>query len=212
MRIYDSNAQEKKAVSIGIDISSVRHASSTAGIESVYGAGIVNTSAQAAVAMTANQLLLVPFISPSRGRIIDRLSYNVTGAAAGSGTIGIYNNIAPNNLYPSGLFFQHQIFDNAVVANKGGSQSIRLILKPSQLYWAAFWSSSAVTTRNIGVAATVPIMGFSDNGAAAGPGRVYYRLARDFTTNLGVLPNPLPIGASVVVGTSAPGVWMRFCS
>jgi hypothetical protein len=126
----------------GRDYSSYRHAGGS-GLEAWYLAGYPLTGGLTLAAPSANVLRAYPFVAPARRATVDRLGFRVTTLAAGNGRVGLWENTADDNLYPSSLLADSGALSTATTGAKSATVSVPLV--SGQLYWLSYLSDAAAT-------------------------------------------------------------------
>lgn len=177
------------------------HVNGGGGLEIWYALGWEATDTTSNTAQVINNMSAVPFVAPSRGGTLDRLSYVVTTLAAGNARVGIYDAVSLTNVYPNNLIVDGGGLSTGTTGNKNAVISQALV--PGALYWAVYLGDATPTVRTYTTTGLSGILGFA-NTLSANPSR-----ALTVTQTYGALPGTFPAGA--VLSTSAPpAIWARF--
>lgn len=173
------------------------HAPTLSGLTTFMVANAVAIGALTTRTNAANTLIAVPFVVPSRGPTLDRIAVEVTtGVAATNVRLGIYSNLADNNLYPGTMLFDSGNLPSTAASVQSASPS--LILTPGALMWAVTNSSSAATVlRGLPGASCSGVLGMAQ-GVGVVAGNVAITLASAF----GAMPAPFPTLGSYLLGSS----------
>lgn len=186
----------------GRDWSSYKHATGGSGLTAHYIAGCNNSAALTTGAPALNTLFALPFIAPQRGGTADLIDFEVTTLAAGNARVGLYNNVADNNLYPNLLLAD----GGSVSVNTTGVKStvINVALNGGQLYWLAWvGGTAAATLRCLNLANMPHILGVSAAGSAAP--NVGIQVAFTF----GALPSTFTASGSYLTTVPVPVLRLR---
>jgi hypothetical protein len=161
----------------------------TAGVETV-------TSVAAITGATANLLLAIPFVAPQRGGTATTVDFEVLGGpAVGNGRIGLYDNVADNNLYPKTLLADGGSISLNSVSVKAASISVALT--GGALYWLVYNTDNAAVGLNKlnGVDMTAML------GAPAAGGTAY-NVAISVAQTFGAMPATFPASGAYVASTA----------
>lgn len=168
-----------------------------------YYAGQVNGLAGGTpTALTVGTLYAVPFISPRRGGVLDRLGCNVTTLGAGSSVrTGLYVNTSETVLYPAALLLDGGAIGSGTTGVK--EATISQPLAPSTLYWAVYeCSATAPTISMLQAGGLWAVLGGAGTYTAGNTGLT---VAHTF----GALPNPFTASATPQNGAQ-PTIGMRY--
>lgn len=189
------------------DVSSFRHAGGS-GLEAWYIANCSNASSLTLTGAGASQLWALPFVSPQRGGVLDRLGFSVINPTGGTnGRIGLYSNTSDSNIYPAALLEDSGDLSTATSGSK--TYTINRELLPGRIYWVAYVASSASPgLMAINASGISGILGV--NAALTSP-NTSIRVAHTF----GALPDPYPGGGALLnltTGVPIPMLCVRFSS
>lgn len=153
-------------------------------------------------APSANILRAIPFLV-EKTTTIDQMAINVTTAAAGNARVGIYNDNGNN--YPSALVVEATATTQINTGSTGvkiATDNLPVTLQPG-LYWLAIVGNAAPTIRVFSVGTLIPILGY----ASTLPTNAQFGWSVSFT--YAALPATFPSGASAIIGTPIPAVFVR---
>jgi hypothetical protein len=156
-------------------------------------------SALSTLALVAARAHYVPFTVP-RPMTLSALGVSVSTAAAGTGTLGIYDSDGDATYdYPGTLLASSTT--GAINTGTTGTKlaSVDITLIPGHVYFAGLVNSSAATVRAVALAGIQPLLGFTDNSTTA-----ITMLTTASTTN--VLPTTP--GAPTVQVTAIPAIYL----
>lgn len=185
------------------DFNSFVHPSSGGAGGTVYIAGMVNTTALAAMAIVANVLYVCPFIAPRKGGSIDQLSWRVTTGGAGLARIGLWENTSEANLYPSARLADSGDISVAAAATKTFTPAARIPLRPGDPYYLSYISNVA---HNVQAMQAGGLAAFWGLDAALGN---FPRSAINIGVAYGALPATFPAGATYLVPPPIPAMAFR---
>ena len=128
---------------------------------------------------------------------MDSLAVNVvTTVGASNVRFGIYNWIAPTNLYPGSLLVDCGQFDSSTSGPKVTNLVTTVRLQPGRIYWAVTEGSAAIALKSAGSANGFPIMGMNTNWTM--------NIALEIVgVGFGALPSTLPLTSTIWQNSSA---------
>src|SRR4030042_2631435 len=167
---------------------------------------IRNYLASVATTVATNYLTAIPFISPVRGRTVDRLGVDVEYAYGGYVRIGIYTNESSSKAYPYSLLVDSGQIDLGYAGVQ--SATISQVLSPGTIYWMVTFFASPTSSYIyvLNPFSILPILGTSPVS-----GRHYVGYNGPYT--YGALPASFPTSSIYMYGTNydiTPAVGMRF--
>lgn len=193
--------------STGDDVGFGRHAAG-GGLVAWYVANCANCTALTSGILTGAILHALPFTSPWRGGVLDRMGLYVTVGAAGLIRLGVYKATSPQNLYPGDLIVDAGQVDTTVLGAK--TLTINTQLAVGATYWAVCLATlgdpGSGTINCLAVGGCGQVLGH-DPGFGVNP-YTHLEVAQAF----GALPATFPAGGALQWTAPIPALYMRFSS
>jgi hypothetical protein len=168
-----------------------------------YAAGELGQTSTTGV-FTQNILFAVPFLS-GNNIAINGVGYNNDDLTASNVRIGIYNNMAATDLYPSSLVAASAVIPTGSAAGFKSDTALIANLESDSLYWAAMVCS--VTLNQMRVMPLINGYGFLGRPSPPGATRNNH-ISVAFT--YAALPSTFPAGATNGSGAVTPLIFTRF--
>lgn len=161
--------------------------------------GDVNGTALLTQALTAGRQYFVPLVVP-RQVSLTGLRINVTTAAAGTASIGIYDNtVVSDSDAPGSLLASVTGLDTGTTGNK--TDSLSYTLSPGTLYWASLIASAAATVRALAVGSQQTALGRAVSTTTV----VSYLYAAGSGSTL---PSTAPTALTAASGLAVPAIYL----
>lgn len=125
---------------------------------------LATNNAGSTIAMVANRLYAVPFITPAYTDDLSGIAIVVTTLAAGTAYVGISESArAAGGYRPGRLLGQAQI-DTSTTGIKSDTVNYAPRLRTGHLYWALITCTGAPTIRGLTYQTAIPMMGIGTDG------------------------------------------------
>jgi hypothetical protein len=185
----------------GTDWSSYLHLPGNSSLTAFRYAGCSDSAGILTAVIAANTLRAFPFIAPKRGGTLDRLVFEVNVGAAGNGRVGLYANLADDNLYPGALLAD----GGGISTNAAGvkSATVSVALTPGQVYWLAHVGDAGPTLLCLAPGQFSHILGVKADGS----GGVNTGISVAFT--YAALGSTFPSGGAFIGGVNSPALAYR---
>jgi hypothetical protein len=125
---------------------------------------LATNNAGSTIAMVANRLYAMPFITPAYTDDLTGLAVVVTTLAAGTAYVGIAESARSAGGYRPGRLLGQAQIDTSTSGIKSDTVNYVPRLRTGHLYWALITCTGSPTIRGIAYQAVVPMMGISSDG------------------------------------------------